>query len=389
MRIESPFVGGGFGSGLRPQYQTTLAVMAARLLKRSVRLVLTRQQMFTFGHRPQTLQHLQLSADADGTLTSVYHSAVAETSQFEDFVEVVVNWSGMLYACENVTLDYNLVAMDLYTPLDMRAPGAAWGVYALECAMDELAYQINVDPLQLRLENYTAIDPSTEKPFSSKELRACYQQAAERFGWSKRNPAPRSHRDGRHLIGWGMATGIWDSLQMSASAKATLGVDGKLIVGSATSDIGTGTYTVMTQIAADALGIDPGEVTFKLGADAKTIMDGARAEAERRGLEMSIAITDDAGILILLERLDNGRFHTPEIATAKARTSAISRTPTSTLQEQVKTNPAYLTFPGRVPLQGGLPILHEGAVVGAIGVSGGKPEEDEAVCQAGLDALTR
>lgn len=122
-------------------------------------------------------------------------------------------------------------------------------------------------------------------------------------------------------------------------------------------------------------------------ADAKTIMDGARAEAEKRHLEMSIAITDDAGVLVLLERLDNGRLHTPEIATAKARTAAISRTPTSTLQEQVKANPAYLTFPGRVPLQGGLPILHEGTVVGAIGVSGGKPEEDEAVCQAGLDAI--
>lgn len=122
-------------------------------------------------------------------------------------------------------------------------------------------------------------------------------------------------------------------------------------------------------------------------ADAKQIMDGARAEAERRSLAMSIAVTDEAGVLILLERLDNGRLHTPEIATAKARTAAISRSSTATLQEQVKTNPAYLTFPGRVPLQGGLPILYEGAVVGAIGVSGGKAEEDEIVCQAGLDAL--
>ncbi len=122
-------------------------------------------------------------------------------------------------------------------------------------------------------------------------------------------------------------------------------------------------------------------------ADAKTIMDGARAEAERRGLEMSIAITDEAGVLLLLERLDNGRLHTPEVATLKARTAAISRTPTATLQEQVKTQPAYLTFPGRVPLQGGLPILHAGTVVGGIGVSGGKPEEDETVCQAGLDGF--
>ena len=123
-------------------------------------------------------------------------------------------------------------------------------------------------------------------------------------------------------------------------------------------------------------------------ADAKLIMEAARAEAERRGLEMSIAVTDEAGVLLLLERLDNGRLHTPDVATAKARTAAISRTATAVLQEQVKAQPAYLTFPGRVPLQGGLPILHEGAVVGGIGVSGGKPEEDEAVCQAGLTALT-
>ena len=122
-------------------------------------------------------------------------------------------------------------------------------------------------------------------------------------------------------------------------------------------------------------------------ADAKRLMDGARAEADRRGLEMSIAVTDEAGVLLLLERLDNARLHTPEIATAKARTAAISRTATSTLQEQIKTQPAYLTFPGRVPLQGGLPVLHEGTVVGGIGVSGGKPEEDEAVCEAGLAAM--
>ena len=122
-------------------------------------------------------------------------------------------------------------------------------------------------------------------------------------------------------------------------------------------------------------------------ADAKQLMDGARAEAERRGLEMSIAVTDEAGVLLLLERLDNGRLHTPEVAMLKARTAAIARTPTATLQEQIKTQPAYLAFPGRVPLQGGLPIVHDGAVVGGIGVSGGKPEEDEAVCQAGLDAF--
>jgi xanthine dehydrogenase YagR molybdenum-binding subunit len=265
VRVRSPFVGGAFGSGLRPQYQLFLAVMAARELKRSVRVVLTRQQMFTFGHRPTTLQRVALGASADGTLEAVIHETVSETSRFEDYIEVVVNWSGMLYQCDNVRLDYKLVDLDTYTPIDMRAPGAVLGVYALESAMDELAYAAGIDPLELRLKNYAERDQNEDKPFSSKELRACYQKGAERFGWARRTPAPRSMRDGKQLIGWGMATGIWEAMQQEASAKAVLCIDGKLTVSSATADIGTGTYTVMTQIAADALGLPIDDVTFKLG----------------------------------------------------------------------------------------------------------------------------
>lgn len=264
-RVRSPFVGGAFGSGLRPQYPLFLAVMAARELKRSVRVVLTRQQMFTFGHRPATLQRLALGASADGTLQAIIHEAISETSRFEDYVEVIVNWSGLLYQCDNVRLGYKVASLDHYTPLDMRAPGAVWGVYALECAMDELAYAAGVDPLALRLKNYAERDQNMDKPFSSKELRACYQQGAERFGWGRRVAAPRSMRDGKQLIGWGMATGVWEAMQQQASAKALLSIDGKLIVSSATSDIGTGTYTVMTQIAAETLGLPLEDVTFKLG----------------------------------------------------------------------------------------------------------------------------
>lgn len=265
VRVRSPFVGGAFGSGLRPQYQLFLAVLAARELKRSVRVELRRQQMFTFGHRPATWQRLALGASSDGTLEAVIHEAVSETSRFEDYVEVVVNWSGLLYQCDNVRLDYKLAQVDTYTPIDMRAPGAAWGVYALECAMDELAYAVGIDPLALRLRNYAERDQNKDLPFSSKELRACYREGAERFGWSRRTQAPRSMREGRQLIGWGMATGVWEAMQQEASAKAVLGLDGKLTVTSATADIGTGTYTVMTQIAADTLGLPVEDVTFKLG----------------------------------------------------------------------------------------------------------------------------
>jgi xanthine dehydrogenase YagR molybdenum-binding subunit len=265
IRVFAAFVGGAFGSGLRPQYQLPLAVMAALELKRSVRVTLTRQQMFTFGYRPRTLQHLQLGAAANGRLLAVGHEAIGQTSRFEDFTEHVVEWSGMLYQCDNVQLSYKLAPLDVFTPLDMRAPGAALGLIGLECAMDELACAVAIDPVQLRLINFAERNGNEDKPYSSKELRACYTQGAERFGWSNRNPEPRSMRQGRQLVGWGMAGGVWEAMQNKASAKARIGADGKLIVSSATTDIGTGTYTVMTQIAAAAAGVATEDVTFLLG----------------------------------------------------------------------------------------------------------------------------
>ncbi|GAB4014811.1 xanthine dehydrogenase family protein molybdopterin-binding subunit [Spirosoma migulaei] len=265
LRVLSPYVGGGFGSGLRPQYQLFLAVMAARELKRSVRVTLTRQQMFTFGYRPATVQTVALGASADGTMTALYHDTVGETSQFEDYTEIVSSWGGLLYPPENVTFKYKLVPLDVATPLDMRAPGGVTGMSALECAVDELAYKLGMDPVEFRLRNYTERDMNADLPYSSKELRECFRQGAERFGWMKRKPEPRSMRNGHNLVGWGMATGIWEANQMPARAEAVLMVNGKLRVSSATADIGTGTYTIMTQIAADTLGIPIEDVLFKLG----------------------------------------------------------------------------------------------------------------------------
>lgn len=263
--VRNTYVGGAFGSGLRPQYQLTLAVMAALHLKRSVRVVLTRQQMFTFGHRPETVQRVKLAAERDGTLRAIWHQAIAETSPIEDYVEVVVNWSGLLYACDNIKLDYKLVKLDQYTPIDMRAPGAAHGVHALEVAMDELAYALKMDPLALRLKNYADRVPIEDKPYSSKELRACYELGARRFGWDRRPLEPRSRKEGTEWVGWGMATGVWDAMQMFARASAVLHADGKLVVSSAATDIGTGTYTVMAMIAAEAMGLPLEDVTFQLG----------------------------------------------------------------------------------------------------------------------------
>lgn len=263
--VRNPYVGGAFGAGLRPQYQLALAVMASIALERSVRVVMTRQQMFTFGHRPETHQHVQLGAAADGTLMSIQHDAVTATSRWEDFTESVVTWSGQLYACDNICLGYNVVDLDQFTPLDMRAPGAAHGVHALEVAMDDLAHRLGMDPLALRLKNYAERHPLDDLPFSTKALRACYARGADLFGWSRRTTEPRSMREGHELVGWGMATGTWDAMQMFARATAELGVDGKLVVRSAATDLGTGTYTAMAMIAADAMGMSLEDVRFELG----------------------------------------------------------------------------------------------------------------------------
>jgi xanthine dehydrogenase YagR molybdenum-binding subunit len=268
VRVLSPYVGGGFGSGLRPQYELPLAVLAARALKRSVRVTLTRQQMFTLGYRAANVHELALAASNDGNLASFRHEAVSVTSQFEDFQRDLVNWSSLLYKCANSELGQRLVKLDQNTPCDMRAPGGAEGAYAIECAMDELAYAANVDPLELRLVNYSDKDQIQDRRYSSKQLRECYRQGAEKFGWSRRDPRPRSMRDGNELIGWGMATGIWEAMQMPASAKAVLTANGSVEIASATADIGPGTYTWMTQLAAEMLGVPIENVTAKLGDSA-------------------------------------------------------------------------------------------------------------------------
>ncbi len=265
VRVISSYVGGAFGSGLRPQHQLFLAVLAARALKRSVRVSLTREQMFSLSYRPKTFLSLALGANRDGALTAIKHSATAVTSRFEDYQENDVNWSGALYKCANSKFSYELAQLDLNTPCDMRAPGGATGMYALECAIDELAYKAGIDPLALRLKNFSERDQDQDLPFSSNELRKCYTQGAEKFGWGRRKPEPRGMREGNQLVGWGMATGLWDAQRMKASAKAVLKADGKLEVSSATADIGTGTYTIMTQIAAETLGLALDDVTFKLG----------------------------------------------------------------------------------------------------------------------------
>ena len=265
VRVLNPYVGGAFGSGLRPQYHVYLATLAAKMLERSVRVVMTRQQMFTHVHRPEALQFVALGASSDGHLQSITQQATTATSRSDNYMETVVNWGMMNYACPNAEADYAIAPVDTYTPSDMRAPGAATGMTLFEIAMDELAYACRMDPLELRLLNYSDIDAMHETPFTSKALRDAYAAGAQQFGWRHRRHEPRSMLEGHELTGWGVATGVWDAMFSQTSASARLTKSGRLEISSATSDIGTGTYTIMAQIAAEVLGFPLERIDVRLG----------------------------------------------------------------------------------------------------------------------------
>ncbi|MEZ5427149.1 MAG: xanthine dehydrogenase family protein molybdopterin-binding subunit [Pyrinomonadaceae bacterium] len=264
--VISPFVGGAFGGALRPAANVMLAAMAAREIKRPVKIVYSRRQLATaHGYRPQTWQKVRIGADEKGKFLSIIHEAIGNTSQFETYSEGTPGTTRSIYACPNVQTDYKIVKTDLATPLYMRAPGAVSGMFALESAIDELAYKLKIDPLELRLINYAETDPEDGKPFSSKALRECYSEGAERFGWSKRKLEPRSMRDGPLLVGWGVATGTWGAYQAPSASRITLKADGTALIQSAASDMGPGTYTTITMIAADTLGLPVEKVRFELG----------------------------------------------------------------------------------------------------------------------------
>lgn len=266
VQVICPFIGGAFGTTLRTWPHVTLAAMAARQVGRPVKLVLTRKQMFfTTGHRPRTLQRIALGATRDGKLTSVVHEGTGETSRYEEFMEALTSVTTFLYSCPNVRTRYRLQPLDIGTPNHMRGPGEASGVFALECAVDELSYKVGIDPIDLRRRNEPAIDEGENKPFSSRSLMKCYDLAAERFDWSRRVAEPRSMRDGRLLVGMGVASASYPAFHAPASARVRLLPDGTAEVEVAASDMGPGTYTSMTQVAAETLGLPVERVSFRLG----------------------------------------------------------------------------------------------------------------------------
>ena len=289
VQVISPFVGGGFGCKGSCWWYTILAAIASRKVGKPVKLVLARSQMFTSnGYRPRTIQKVSLGAARDGRLTAIHHASLSQTSIVDEFCEPSGLTTRMLYACPSVEVSHTLVRLNRSTPTFMRAPGESPGMFALESAMDELSYALNIDPVELRVRNHADTNPQVSKPWSSKNLLQCYTLGMEKFGWNKRDPKPRSMKtaDG-WLVGYGMATATYPGYRQGASARAQMFADGHAVVSSATQDIGTGTYTVMTQIAADALGLPIEQVRFVLG-------DSSLPPAPVSGGSMSVASVSPA-----------------------------------------------------------------------------------------------
>ncbi|MEU1677693.1 xanthine dehydrogenase family protein molybdopterin-binding subunit [Micromonospora zamorensis] len=266
VRVVTEHVGGGFGSKGYAKAAVVLTALAARHVDRPVKLALTRQQLFgPVGYRTPTIQRVRLAADADGRLTAICHDAISQTSTIREFAEQTAVYTRSMYAAPHRRTTHRLVRLDVPTPFWMRAPGECPGAYALESAMDELAIAVGIDPVELRIRNDTEVDPDQGRPFTSRNLVACLREGAQRFGWTDRDPTPRARRDGRWLIGTGVAGSSYPARARPSSARATARPDGSFLVQINATDIGTGARTAIWQVAADALGAPPERVEIQIG----------------------------------------------------------------------------------------------------------------------------
>ena len=266
VRVITEYVGGAFGNALRSWLNLPAACIAAKKIKRPVKVVLTRPQMFSLvGYRPQSWQRIGMGADASGKLLGITHQAISNTSRYEDFREGIVDVSRFMYACDNVDTDYKILPLDVSTPTWMRGPGEVTGCFALESAMDELAFKLKIDPIEFRLKNYAEINPENNLPWSSKFVKDCYEAGKEKIGWENRSKVPGSLKENGMLVGYGMASGVFGAGKGSASVKAILKADGNLVLQSAVSDMGPGTSTSMSKIAAENLQMPLSKIKFQLG----------------------------------------------------------------------------------------------------------------------------
>lgn len=264
--VNSEYLGGAFGMGLHTWPYEIAALIGAKKLNRPVKLVLHREQMFTnVGFRPYTIQKMGLGATKDGKLIGLTHEAVAMTSSYEDFMEGTVNMSRFIYNCDNVSTRYRIVKLDTCTPIWMRGPGEATGSFALESAMDEMAYKLDMDPIEFRKLNYADKDQEQNKPWSSKYLLECYEGGMERIGWKNRKNKPGSVKEGEWLVGYGMGTGTFGCYRSPTSVKAKFLADGNLVLQCSVNDMGPGTATMMTAIGAEIMGLPAENVVIEMG----------------------------------------------------------------------------------------------------------------------------
>jgi xanthine dehydrogenase YagR molybdenum-binding subunit len=303
IHIRSPFLGGGFGSKGFISGPQLLGILAARLVGRPVKLVLRREHMYgPVGHRAPTRQTMRMGADDGGLLTAIDHHAKTVSSTFDDFFEPAADASHTLYASPAIATSHEAVRVDTGTPLFMRAPGEATGSIVLESAIDEMAFSSGIDPLAFRLKNYAEVEPITGKPFSSKALRQCYAQGAERFGWSKRPLAPRQMRDETGLlVGWGMGTATFPALMFAAEARAVVRSDGSGVMEIGAHDMGQGAWTALAQIAADGLGLDLEQMEFRSGSS--DLPDGGIAGGSAHTATAGMAI-HNAGAAVIARLAD-------------------------------------------------------------------------------------
>lgn len=268
VRIIAKNVGGGFGSKGAPHSHNVLAVMAAqRLPGRHVKLALTRQQMFDMvGYRTPTIQHVRLGAMPDGSLTAISHEVVEQTATVKEYAEQTATPTRMMYAAPHRKTSHRLAPLDVPVPFWMRAPGECPGMFALEVAMDELAVACDIDPIELRIRNEPPVDPETGDPWSNRRLIECLQTGAERFGWADRDPKPGNRCEGEWLIGSGVASAVYPAMVMPGNtARIEHAAPGRFVVQIGAVDIGTGTWTALAQIAADALGVELAAVDLQIG----------------------------------------------------------------------------------------------------------------------------
>lgn len=314
--VNAEHVGGAFGMALRTWPYEIAGVMGAQKVGRPLKLVLHREQMFTnVGHRPETIQKIGLGATPDGKLIGLTHEATGETSSYEEFTEATVNISRFLYACPNVTTRYRLVPLNVCTPIWMRGPGEATGCFALESAMDELAHALNLDPLELRLRNHADTDPERNLPWSSKYLKECYEMGAERIGWKNRKLQPRASPEGDWLVGYGMGTGSFGAYRSSAMVKIRFDQNGSLLLQSSVNDMGPGTATMMTTIAADLMGLPLNKIKVEMGSTdlPPGPMQGGSTVTSSVGAAVHEACTALKEQIVALANKEDSPFHTTEI----------------------------------------------------------------------------